>query len=197
MDEQKKVAIYVRNSTNEERQNPQTQILPLVDYCNRQKYKYKIFQEFASGMKETRPELDKMLQLVRRGFFDAVLVWRIDRLGRSLKHLLQLIEEFKYNNVAFISLIESFDTGTPQGELFFQIAGAFAQFERRLIQERINAGLARAKAMGKTLGRQKGSKDKKPRRKVGYISRYMKKKQEESLKNLSVEFEGGKINNGN
>jgi len=173
---EKKVAIYVRNSTTEERQNPQTQIRPLVEYCNRMNHRYKIFQEFASGMKETRPELDKMLQLVRRGFFDTVLVWRIDRLGRSLKHLLQLIEEFKYNHVAFVSLTEGFDTGTPQGELFFQIAGAFAQFERKLIQERINAGLARAKAEGKLLGRQKGAKDKKPRKKAGYWLRHAKQK---------------------
>jgi DNA invertase Pin-like site-specific DNA recombinase len=97
--------------------------------------------------------------------FDMVLVWRIDRLGRSLKHLLQLIEEFKYNKVAFVSLSEGFDTGNPQGELFFHIAGAFAQFERRLIQERINAGLARAKAEGVVLGRRKGSKNKNPQKK--------------------------------
>jgi len=171
-----KVALYVRNSTNEERQNPQTQIHPLVQKCEREGWTYEIFQEFASGSKESRPELDKMLKKIRDKDFNAVLVWRLDRLGRSLKHLLQLIEEFRKKQVAFISLTEGFDTSTPQGELFFHIAGAFAQFERRLIQERINAGLDRARDEGKKLGRPKGSKDTKRRRKSGYYLRWNKSK---------------------
>jgi len=171
-----KVALYVRNSTNEERQNPQTQINPLVQKCEREGWTYEIFQEFASGSKESRPELDKMLKRIRDKDFNAVLVWRLDRLGRSLKHLLQLIEEFRKKKVAFISLTEGFDTSTPQGELFFHIAGAFAQFERRLIQERINAGLDRARDEGKKLGRPKGSKDTKRRRKSGYYLRWSKSK---------------------
>ena len=170
------VAVYVRNSTNEERQNPQTQIRPLRERCEREGWNYEIFQEFASGAKESRPELDKMLKKVRNKEFDAVLVWRLDRLGRSLKHLLQLIEEFKKKGVKFISLTEGFDTTTAQGELFFHIASAFAQFERKLIQERVNAGLERAKAEGKRLGRPKGSKDKKRRIKSGYYLRYKKTK---------------------
>jgi len=169
-----KIAIYVRNSTTEDRQNPRTQINPLVQRCEREGWDYEIFQEFASGAKESRPKLDKMLQRIRKNEFKAVLVWRLDRLGRSLKHLLQLIEEFKNKNVKFISLIEGFDTSTPQGELFFHIAGAFAQFERRLIQERINAGLDRARSEGKHLGRPKGSKDKKRRRRSGYYQRWIK-----------------------
>lgn len=171
-----KVALYVRNSTNEERQNPQTQINPLVQKCEREGWTYEIFQEFASGSKESRPELDKMLKRIRDKEFNAVLVWRLDRLGRSLKHLLQLIEEFRKKGVAFVSLTEGFDTSTPQGELFFHIAGAFAQFERRLIQERINAGLNRARDEGKKLGRPKGSKDTKRRRKSGYYLRWNKSK---------------------
>lgn len=170
-----KVAIYVRNSTNEERQNPETQIRPLKERCDREGWDYEIFQEFASGSKESRPELDKMLKKIRNKHFDTVLVWRLDRLGRSLMHLLQLIEEFNNKNVKFISLTEGFDTTTAQGELFFTIAGAFAQFERKLIQERVNAGLNRARAEGKTLGRPKGSKDKKRRTKSGYYLRYAKK----------------------
>lgn len=171
-----KVALYVRNSTSEERQNPETQIRPLKERCEREGWDYVIFQEFASGAKESRPELDKMLQRIRNKEFKAVMVWRLDRLGRSLKHLLQLIEEFKKKNIVFISLTEGFDTKTPQGELFFSIAGAFAQFERKLIQERINAGLKRAKSEGKTFGRPKGSKDKKIRRKSGYWLRWSQNK---------------------
>lgn len=171
-----RIALYVRNSTNEERQNPEVQINPLVRRCENEGWEYIIFQEFASGAKQTRPKLDLMLQGIRNREFDAVMVWRLDRLGRSLKHLLQLIEEFNNKKIAFISLTEGFDTSTPQGELFFNIAGAFAQFERKLIQERINAGLAVAKEKGKTLGRPKGSKDKKRRRKSGYIQRWANKK---------------------
>lgn len=167
-------ALYIRNSTNEERQNPQVQITPLIERCKREGWDYKIFQEFASGSKESRPELNRMMEGIRNKEFDAVIVWRLDRLGRSLKHLLQLIEEFNKKDVKFISLTEGFDTTTPQGELFFSIAGAFAQFERKLIQERVNAGLAEAKRKGKILGRPKGSKDKKIRRKSGYLLRHMK-----------------------
>lgn len=171
-----KAAIYARNSTTEDKQNPETQLKPLREHCNRMGWEYQMFQEFASGAKESRPELDLMLNQIRSGNFDLVLVWRLDRLGRSLKHLLQLIEEFKNKNVKFVSLQEGFDTTTAQGELFFNIAGAFAQFERKLIQERVNAGLERAKSEGKKLGRPKGSKDKKVRRKSGYHQRWSKKR---------------------
>lgn len=169
-----KVALYVRNSTNEDRQNPETQLRPLRKRCEQEGWEYVVFQEFASGAKESRPELNKMLQRIRTKEFDSIMVWRLDRLGRSLKHLLQLVEEFKKKGVKFISLTEGFDTTTSHGELFFSIAGAFAQFERRLIQERVNAGLERAKAEGKKLGRPKGSKDKKVRTKSGYYMRWAK-----------------------
>lgn len=171
-----KIAIYARNSTNEDRQNPETQLRPLRERCEREGWEFVIFKEFASGAKESRPELNNMLVRIRQKEFDAVMVWRLDRLGRSLKHLLQLVEEFKKKDVKFISLTEGFDTTTSHGELFFSIAGAFAQFERQLIQERVNAGLARAKAEGKKLGRPKGSKDKKVRRKSGYHMRWAGKK---------------------
>jgi len=170
-----KVALYIRNSTTEEKQNPNVQINPLVKKCDIEGWEYEIFQEFASGSKETRPELNKLLKKVRNKEFNAVIVWRLDRLGRSLKHLLQLLEEFRNKGVSFISLTEGFDTSTPQGELFFHIAGAFAQFERKLIQERINAGLTEAKRQGKVLGRPSGSKDKKRRRTSGYVNRWLKK----------------------
>lgn len=167
-----KIALYVRNSTNEDRQNPQTQIKPLVEKCERENWDYEIFQEFASGDKESRPELDRMMSRIRKREFTSLMVWKLDRLGRSLKHLLQLIDELKNNNVSFISLTEGFDTSTPQGQFFFNIAGSFAQFERSLIQERIKAGLKRAKSEGKTFGRPKGSKDKKQRKRSGYWLRW-------------------------
>ena len=171
-----KVCIYVRNSTTEDKQNPQTQINPLIEKCEKENWEYVIFQEFASGAKESRPELDKMMQRIRNKEFDIVLVWKIDRLGRSLKHLLQLIEEFRNKQVAFVSLTEGFDTSIPMGEFFFHIMGALAQFERGLIQERIKAGVKRAKAEGKHMGRPAGSKDKKARRKSGYWLRWAGRK---------------------
>jgi DNA invertase Pin-like site-specific DNA recombinase len=188
-----KVALYIRNSTNEDRQNPETQIRPLREKCDRDGWEYTIFQEFASGAKESRPELDKMLQRIRTNEFDAIMVWRLDRLGRSLAHLLQLIEEFKNKKVKFISLTEGFDTSTAQGELFFSIAGAFAQFERKLIQERINAGLDRARKEGKKFGRPVGSTDKKERRKSGYWMRWAGKSKQVTPKITSTNKNTEKI----
>jgi len=171
------IALYIRNSTNIDRQNPTTQLQPLIDKCNREGWTYEVFQEFASGSLERRTELDKLLKKIREGnTINAVMVWRLDRLGRSLKHLLDIISELKNKGVKFISLTEGFDTTTPQGELFFSIAGAFAQFERRLIQERVNAGLSRARSENKHLGRPAGSKDKKRRRHSGYLLRWQKDK---------------------
>ena len=170
-----KIALYCRASTNEDKQNLDNQINPLIEKCRREGWEYEVFKEFASGVKESRPQLDIMMTKIRNKEFDGVMVWRIDRLGRSLKHLLQLIEEFRNRKVKFISLTEGFDTSTPQGELFMSIAGAFAQFERKLIQERVNAGLERAKLQCKQIGRPKGSKDKKVRRKSGYLLRYATK----------------------
>jgi DNA invertase Pin-like site-specific DNA recombinase len=171
-----KVALYVRNSTDEERQNPETQLRPLKEKCEKENWEYAVFQEFASGSKESRPELDKMMQRIRNKEFDIVLVWKLDRLGRSLKHILQLIEEFKNKSISFISLTEGFDTSTPQGKLFIQVSGAFAEFERNLIQERINAGLKRRVSEGKPLGRQKGAVDKRKRNKTGYYLRWKREK---------------------
>ena len=172
MKPQQKTAIYIRVSTQD--QTPENQKNPLIEYCNREGLEYEIFEEFASGAKESRPELDKMMQGIRAGKFDKVLVWKLDRLGRSLQHLLLLISEFKNKKIGFISLTEGFDTTTPQGKLFFSIAGAFAEFERQLIVERVKAGLERAKKSGVKLGRRKGSKDKKRRRTSGYVNRWLK-----------------------
>jgi DNA invertase Pin-like site-specific DNA recombinase len=180
-----KIAIYVRNSTNEDRQNPETQVRPLREKCEREGWDYEIFQEFASGAKESRPELDKMMSRIRKNEFEAILVWKIDRLGRSLKHLLQLIEEFKNLNVKFISLTEGFDTSTSQGQLFFNIIGAVAQFERALTMERIKAGTDRARSEGKHMGRPEGSKDKKVRRKSGYWQRWAGKSKQVTPKIIS------------
>lgn len=112
-----------------------------------------VFTDHASGAKASRPELDALLRpgFLREG--DTLVVWRLDRLGRNLGHLIAVVEDLGKRGVAFRSLSETIDTSTPAGELIFHIFGAFAQFERRLIQERVNAGLVAARARGKVGGR--------------------------------------------
>ena len=111
----------------------------------------KVFIEQASGSKASRPQLDRMLDQLRPG--DVVVVWRLDRLGRSLKNLIALVEGLADREVGFRSLSESIDTTTANGKLFFAIMGALAEFERDLIRERTRAGLAAARARGRVGGR--------------------------------------------
>jgi DNA invertase Pin-like site-specific DNA recombinase len=111
----------------------------------------KVFTDHASGSKASRPELDRMLDQLRPR--DIVVVWRLDRLGRSLKNLIELVEDVADKGVGFRSLSESIDTTTANGRLFFSIMGALAEFERDLIQERTKAGLLSARARGRVGGR--------------------------------------------
>ena len=111
----------------------------------------RIFLDKASGKLEHRPALDTMLEQLRPG--DSVTVWRLDRLGRSLRHLIDVVAELESRNVTFRSLTESIDTSTPGGRLTFHLFGALAEFERDLIRERTLAGLTAARARGRTGGR--------------------------------------------
>jgi DNA invertase Pin-like site-specific DNA recombinase len=106
-----------------------------------------------SGSKESRPELNRLMADAHRRRFDAVLVWKIDRFGRSLKHLVNSLADLAAYGIAFISLRDNLDLSTPSGRLMFQIIGAMAEFERALIQERMKAGLRNARAKGRRLGR--------------------------------------------
>jgi DNA invertase Pin-like site-specific DNA recombinase len=106
-----------------------------------------------SGAHECRPALDELLKDARRRRFDVLLVWRLDCLGRSLKHLILLLEELSSLGVGFVSLHEGIDATTPAGRLQMHILGAIAEFERARIAERVRAGLYRAKAQGVRLGR--------------------------------------------
>jgi DNA invertase Pin-like site-specific DNA recombinase len=109
--------------------------------------------EGVSGAKERRPALDRLLVDARRRKFDVLVVWRLDRLGRNLRHLVNLIDEFQALGVGFVSLGEGIDATTSAGRLQLAMVGAFAQFERERIGERVRASLARLKAEGKRLGR--------------------------------------------
>lgn len=111
----------------------------------------KIFTEKASGSQRDRPELKAALEYVRSG--DTLVVWKLDRLARSLKQLIETIEQLKERDIDFRSLTEAIDTATPGGRLTFHIFAALAEFERSLIQERTQAGLASARARGKKGGR--------------------------------------------
>ncbi|TXT23834.1 MAG: site-specific recombinase DNA invertase Pin [Rhodocyclaceae bacterium] len=110
-----------------------------------------LFEDHASGAKDDRPGLAKALEFVRPG--DVLIVWKLDRLGRSLSHLLAIVNMLKDQHVAFRSLTEGMDTTTPSGELLFHVFGALAQYERALIQERVVAGLAAARRRGRIGGR--------------------------------------------
>ena len=112
---------------------------------------HRIFKDVASGAKSARPGLDSALEYLREG--DTLIVWKLDRLGRSLTHLVQTVDVLRDRNVGFRSLTESIDTTTPSGELIFHMFAVLAQFERNLIRERTKAGLEIAKARGRKGGR--------------------------------------------
>lgn len=111
----------------------------------------KFFEEKASGGRWDRPELHRMIEQLRAG--DVIVVWKLDRLSRSLKDLLHLIEKFDAVGVGFRSLTENIDTTTPAGRMMMQMVGSFAEFERAMIKERVNAGLKAARAQGRIGGR--------------------------------------------
>ena len=110
-----------------------------------------LFQDCASGARDDRPGLAKALAYLQSG--DVLVVWKLDRLGRSLPHLLDIVNSLKEKRVGFRSLTESMDTTTPSGEFLFQVFGALAQYERALTRERVMAGLAAAKRRGRRDGR--------------------------------------------
>jgi DNA invertase Pin-like site-specific DNA recombinase len=110
-----------------------------------------LFQDHASGARDDRPGLAKALEYLQSG--DVLVVWKLDRLGRSLPHLLGIVNSLKEKRVGFRSLTESMDTTTPSGEFLFQVFGALAQYERALTRERVVAGLAAAKRRGRRGGR--------------------------------------------
>jgi DNA invertase Pin-like site-specific DNA recombinase len=151
----RRVALYARVSTLNGQQDPEMQLLELREYAARRGLS--IHEEYVdqgvSGSKESRPALNRLMAEAQRCRFDAVLVWKIDRFGRSLKHLVNSLADLSAYGISFISLRDNLDLSTPSGRLMFQIIGAMAEFERALIQERVRAGLRNAKAKGKRIGR--------------------------------------------
>jgi len=159
----KKIAIYCRVSTDEQDANKQEYICKR--YCEAQEdfEIYKIYKDVISGTKESRPEFNKLLEDMRGHKFDAIMVTKLDRIGRSLKHLLSLFDEFSNKGIHFIATTQNIDTSSASGKLQLQILGAFAEFERNMISERTKEGLRRAKGVGKR------GKDKTPRKRRGVL----------------------------
>jgi DNA invertase Pin-like site-specific DNA recombinase len=148
-----RVALYVRCSTLD--QDTDLQARELRVYA--EKRGWVIVDEYTdkgvSGAKARRPSLDQLMAGARRREFDTVAVWRFDRFARSVRHLLTALDEFNALGVSFVSLRESIDFGTPLGRAMFTIVGAMAELEREIIRERVCAGVAKARAKGRRLGR--------------------------------------------
>jgi DNA invertase Pin-like site-specific DNA recombinase len=143
---------YARVSTND--QNLNLQIDELKNYkCER------IFEEKLSGTKKDRPQLSEMLKILRPG--DKVVIYKLDRISRSTKHLIELSEYLEKNGVEFVSLKDSIDTSTPMGRFFFRILASISELERDILSERTKAGLSSARARGR-----KGGRPKVPEKKV-------------------------------
>ena len=149
------VALYARVSTNGHGQDPEMQLRDLREYADRRGWM--VVEEYidhgVSGTKASRPALNRLMADAQRRKIDTVLVWKLDRFGRSLRHLVNAIAELEALGMAFVSLRDNLDLTTPSGRLMFQIIGAMAEFERSLIQERVKAGLRHARAKGQKLGR--------------------------------------------
>jgi DNA invertase Pin-like site-specific DNA recombinase len=147
-----RAAIYARVSTFD--QEPENQLAEVRRYITARGWTaVEYVDRGVSGAKDRRPALDQLLTDARRRRFDVVVVWRLDRLGRNLRHLITLLEEFQALGIAFVSLNEGIDATTPAGKLQMHILGAIAEFERARIAERVRAGLQRARLQGKRLGR--------------------------------------------
>jgi DNA invertase Pin-like site-specific DNA recombinase len=150
----KRVGLYARVSTNNG-QDPEMQLRELREFCQRRGFE--IAEEFVdkgvSGSRERRPALDKLMAACRKRLVDGVVVYRYDRFARSLRQLVNALEDFRALGIEFISLYEGIDTSTANGKLVFGIFASIAEFERELIRDRVRSGLAAAKAKGKRVGR--------------------------------------------
>jgi DNA invertase Pin-like site-specific DNA recombinase len=155
------VAIYARVSTSE--QNPEAQLLALREYAARRGFSiYKEYVDHVSGdvqqrgaKRQNNHAYCELMDEASRRAFDCVLVWKYDRFARSLSVLVSALQQFSTLGIDFISYTQNIDTTTPMGRLFYHVIGSFAEFEREIIIERVRAGLANARAKGKSLGRPK------------------------------------------
>jgi len=181
----KLVAIYIRVSKLD--QHPENQELELRQYAKAHNFQIAdVYEDRISGAKDTRPGLDRLMQDARAGRFKTVIVWKVDRLGRSVAHMVQVIQEWKNLGIDLIITTLGIDTSTPVGKLALGVLMQISEFERELIRERIQLGLNERKDQLEKkgffinkkgdkvmkLGRPKGAGDKKRRRLSGYYQRW-------------------------
>jgi len=150
-----KVGLYARVSTLDKGQDTEIQLSDLRAYADARGWK--VFKEYIdvgqSGSKEQRPAFNQLMEDARKRKIDIILVWRLDRFGRSLKHLIISLDDLKALGLGFVSFKESLDFTTATGRLMLHLLAAFAEFEKEIIRERVKAGVAHARAKGKRLGR--------------------------------------------
>ena len=169
-----RVALYARVSTRDRDQNPETQLYALRQFAEMREWD--VVKEYVDHASATdlrgRTAWRELLEQVRKGGIDLVAVLKLDRAFRSAKDTYDTLADFNERKVGFIAITQPIDTTTATGKLLLGVLAAVAEFEKALIVERTKEGLARAKAQGKRLGRPPGSKDKKKRRRRGYLLRW-------------------------
>jgi DNA invertase Pin-like site-specific DNA recombinase len=155
VEEMMRTAIYARVSTTNHGQDVSLQTREMRQFAEARGWELadEYVDQGVSGAKDSRPELNRLMADAHKRRFDVVLVWKLDRFGRSLRHLVNALAEFESLNIAFVSLSDNLDLSTASGRLMFQIIGAMAEFERALIQERVRAGIRNARAKGRRIGR--------------------------------------------
>jgi DNA invertase Pin-like site-specific DNA recombinase len=154
-----RAALYIRVSTFKKsspdsfQQNPEVQIAPLEQLCRARDWELRTcYSDRSSGANSNRPQYKQLMEDARKGLFDVIVVWSLDRWARSLKELITSIEQLKEQNIDFVCYQQPIDTTTSAGRLMFQIFGAFAEFEREIIRERTKAGLDYARSHGTKSG---------------------------------------------
>ena len=149
------VGLYARVSTRDKGQDPEMQLTELREFAT--KRGWQVVGEFVdigiSGSKDSRPQLNNMMNLAKTRKLDVIAVWKLDRFGRSLRHLVDALAELQAVGCAFVSLRDNLDLTTPAGRMMAHVIGAMAEFERELIRERVKAGLAHARSKGRIGGR--------------------------------------------
>jgi len=148
----KRAVIYTRVSTID--QHPQTQLYDLREMAKQRGYEIVCeYSDKISGAKQKRPGLDQLMADARRHKFDVVLVWAFDRMARSVRYFLEILDELNHQGIEFVSFRENIDTGGPLGRAMVVIVGAIAELEKNLIVERVRAGMRRARLEGRQIGR--------------------------------------------
>ena len=155
MEKVRRVAIYARVSTLNCGQDPKMQTRELKEYCNRRGWE--VVGEYVdrgiSGAKDSRPQLNRLMEDAQKRHFDITICWKFDRFARSVSHLLRALETFRALGVEFVSLTEQVDTTTPVGKMIYTVLGSVSELERCLTVERVRAGMRNARAKGKHIGR--------------------------------------------